>query len=241
MHIKVAAKSLQSCPTLCDPIDGSPPGSPIPGIFQARTLEWVAISFSNAGKWKVKVKSISRTHLCATPWTAAYQAPPSMGFSRQEYWSGVPLHSLTNFLGICISKERKEWLHIPSNPHHSQPFNLTKNSRRTDLNNSCHGGSPARPLVKQLWASFLLQQRRGCFVLESPKFYLRVGEWHRAKAVIGGNSQPKRWTPYFCGVIAILVLGCIQAECGEDNGTPLHLPGKSHGRRGLVGCSPWGH
>ena len=86
-----AAKSLQSCPTLCDPIDGSPPGSPVPGILQARTPEWVAISFSNAGKWKVKVKSLSRVWLLATPWTAAYQAPPSMGFSRQEYWSGVPL------------------------------------------------------------------------------------------------------------------------------------------------------
>ena len=85
-----AAKSLQSCPTLCDPIDGSPPGSPIPGILQARTLEWVAMSFSNAGKWKVKVKSLSRVRLLATPWTAAYQAPLSMGFSRQEYWSGVP-------------------------------------------------------------------------------------------------------------------------------------------------------
>ena len=81
-----AAKSLQSCPTLCDPIDGSPPGSPVPGILQARTLEWVAIAFSNAWKWKVKVKS-------ATPRTAAFQAPPSMGFSRQEYWSGVPLPS----------------------------------------------------------------------------------------------------------------------------------------------------
>ena len=86
-----AAKSLQSCPTLCDPIDGSPPGSPVPGIIQARTLEWVAISFSNAGKWKVKVKSLSRVRLLATPWTAAYQAPPSMGFSKQEYWSGLPL------------------------------------------------------------------------------------------------------------------------------------------------------
>ena len=84
-----AAKSLQSCPTLCDPIDGSPPGSPIPGILQARTLEWVAISFSNA--WKVKVKSLSRVRLLATPWTATYQAPPSMEFSRQEYWSGMPL------------------------------------------------------------------------------------------------------------------------------------------------------
>ena len=86
-----AAKSLQSCLTLCDPIDGSPPGSPIPGILQARTLEWVAISFSNVGKCKVNVKSLSRVRLLATPWTAAYQAPPSMGFSRQEYWSGVPL------------------------------------------------------------------------------------------------------------------------------------------------------
>ena len=85
------AKSLQSCPTLCDPIDGSPPGSPVPGILQARTLEWVAICFSDAWKGKVKVKSLSRVRLLATPWTAAHQAPPSMGFSRQEYWSGVPL------------------------------------------------------------------------------------------------------------------------------------------------------
>jgi len=92
-YAAAAAKSLQSCPTLCDPIDGSPPGSPIPGILQARTLEWVAISFSNAWKWKVKVKSFSHVRLLATPWTAAYQAPPPMGFARQEYWSGVPLPS----------------------------------------------------------------------------------------------------------------------------------------------------
>ena len=139
-----AAKSLQSCLTLCNPIDSSPPGSPIRGILQARKLEWVAISFSNAWKWKVKVKLLSLTRLLATPWTAAhlrdrespvpgilqartlewvaisfsnawkgkvkvkslscvwllvtswtaaYQAPPSMGFSRQEYWSGMPLPS----------------------------------------------------------------------------------------------------------------------------------------------------
>ena len=87
-----AAKSLQLCLTLCDPID-SPPGSSIPGILQARTLEWVAISFSNAWKWKEKVKSLSHVQLLATPWTAAHQAPPSMGFFRQEYWSGVPLPS----------------------------------------------------------------------------------------------------------------------------------------------------
>ena len=88
-----AAKSLQSCPTLYDPIDGSPPGSPVPGILQARTLEWVAIAFSNAWKWKVTGKSLSSVRLLATPWTVAHQAPPSMGFSRQQCWSGVPLPS----------------------------------------------------------------------------------------------------------------------------------------------------
>ena len=93
LYAAAAAKSLQSCPTLWDPIDGSPPGSSVPGILQARTLEWVAISFSNAWKWKVKVKSLSRAQLLATPWTAAYQAPLSMGFSRQEYWTGLPLPS----------------------------------------------------------------------------------------------------------------------------------------------------
>ena len=94
-----SAKSLQSCPTLCDPIDGSPPGSPVPGILQARTLEWVAISFSNAWKWKVKVKSLSRIRPSVTPWTAAHQDPPSMGFSKQKYWSRVPLPSLF----ICLT------------------------------------------------------------------------------------------------------------------------------------------
>ena len=93
MVAAAAAKSLQSCPTLCDPIDSSPPGSPVPGILQARTLEWVAISSFNSWKWKNKVKSLSRVRLLATPWTAPYEALPSMGFSRQEYWSGVPLPS----------------------------------------------------------------------------------------------------------------------------------------------------
>ena len=94
--LAAAAKSLQLCLILCNPIDGSPPGSPIPGILQARTLEWVAISFSNSWKWKVEGKSLSRVWLLATPWTAAYLAPPSMGFSRQEYWNGLPLPSLKN-------------------------------------------------------------------------------------------------------------------------------------------------
>ena len=98
------AKSLQSCPTLCDPRDHSPPGSPVPGILQARTLEWLAISFSNTWKWKVKVKSLSRVRLLETPWTAAYQAPPFMGFARQEYWSGVPLPSPMSYESQAIFK-----------------------------------------------------------------------------------------------------------------------------------------
>ena len=99
------AKSLQSCLTLCDPRDGSPPGSPVPGILQARTLEWVAISFSNAWKWKVKVKSLSRVWLLATPWTAAHQAPPPMGFSRQECWSGVPLPSPYLLIDLLLNNQ----------------------------------------------------------------------------------------------------------------------------------------
>ena len=95
-----AAKSLQSCPTLCNPKDSSLLGTPVPGILQARILEWVAISFSSAWKWKVTVKSLSRARLLATPWTAAHQAPLSMGFSRQEYWSGVPLPSPIQYLAL---------------------------------------------------------------------------------------------------------------------------------------------
>ena len=86
---------------LCVTPDSSPPGCPVPGILQARTLEWVAISFSSAWKWKVKVKSLSRVRLLAAPWTAAYQAPPSMRFSRQEYWSGVPLPSPQSISRQC--------------------------------------------------------------------------------------------------------------------------------------------
>ena len=136
------AKSLQSCLTLCDPIDASPPGSPIPGILQARTLEWVAISFSNAWKWKVKVKSLSRVRLFATPWTAAHQAPPSMEFSRQEYWSGVPLPSpkrkvkvAQSCLTLCDSMDYTvhgilqvrilEWVAFPFSKGSSQPRDRT--------------------------------------------------------------------------------------------------------------------
>ena len=111
--ITAAAKSLQSCLTLCDPIDSSPTGSPVPGILQARTLEWVAISFSNAWKWKAKVKSLSRAWLLAIPWTAAHQAPLSMGFSRQEYWSGVPLPSQWATLSLNIWNFQT-WRFVPS-------------------------------------------------------------------------------------------------------------------------------
>ena len=115
LEAAAAAKSLQSCPTLCDPIDGSPPGSIVPGNLQARTLDWIAISFSNAWKWKVKVKSLTRVQLLVTPWTAAYQAPPSMGFSRQESWSGLPLPSLNprrkyyNSIWAQMSPRAESW------------------------------------------------------------------------------------------------------------------------------------
>ena len=106
-YCTAAAKSLLSCPTLRQPIDGLLQGSSVPGILQVRTLEWVAISFSSAWKWKVKVKSLSHAWLFTTPWTAAHQAPPSMGFSRQEYWSGLPLPS-PNFVQEASKKKKKK-------------------------------------------------------------------------------------------------------------------------------------
>ena len=117
MTAAAAAQLLQSCPTLCNPRDGSLSGSPVPGILQARTLEWVAISFSNAWKWKVKVKALSRVQLLVTSWTAAHQAPPSMGFSRQDYWSGVPLPSpdhlwlryISELIVTCVFYEASVW------------------------------------------------------------------------------------------------------------------------------------
>ena len=123
-----AAKSLQSCPTLCDPIDDSPPGSPVPGVLQARTLEWVAISFSNAWKWRVKVKSLSHVWLLSTPWIAAHQAPPSMGFSRQEYWSGVPLPSpwpaplvFNRYNQMFYLPNVQAWAHLNHVSHYQTP------------------------------------------------------------------------------------------------------------------------
>ena len=100
-----AAKSLQSCPTLCDPIDSSPPGSPIPGILQARTLEWVAISFSNAWKWKNKVKSLSRVQLLETPWTARHCIK---SLKQLTISSRVFEHIFSNYM----IKSRLRWLSI---------------------------------------------------------------------------------------------------------------------------------
>ena len=112
-----AAKLPQSCPTLCDPRDGSPPDSPVPGILQARTLEWGAIAFSSAWKWKVKGKSLSRVRLFTIPRTAAYQAPPSMGFSRQEYWEWGAIAFST-----CIGRQvLYHWHHLGSPRHVHKP------------------------------------------------------------------------------------------------------------------------
>ena len=118
-----ATKLLQLCPTLCDPIDSSSPGSPVPGILQARTLEWVAIAFSNAWKWKVKMKSLSHIRLLATPWTAAYQGPLSMGFSRQEYWSGVSLPFL----------KKKSWIEPIGSWQRPEKCREKEKSRRAKL------------------------------------------------------------------------------------------------------------
>ena len=126
-----AAKSLQLCPTLCDSIDGSPPGSPVPDILQARTLEWVAISFSNAWTWKVKMKSLSRVRLLGTTYTAAYQAPQSMRFTRQEYWGGLPLPShcravLIYWLLLSLEKKAHGDLEGPENQYASFPQTCLK-------------------------------------------------------------------------------------------------------------------
>ena len=111
---------------LCDPMEGSPPGSAVPGVLQARTLEWVAISFSYAWKWKVKVKPLSHVQLLGTPWTAAYQAPLSMGFSSQEYWSGLPLPSpqLVTWGGQRIGVSASTSV-FPMNTHDWSPLGWT--------------------------------------------------------------------------------------------------------------------
>ena len=146
-----AAKSLQSCPTLCSPIDGSPPGSPIPGILQARTLEWVAISFSNAWKWKVKVKLFSRVRLFKTPWAAAYQASQSMGLSRQEYWSGLPLPSPKQRLR---DKENLNSKTISNSSKSVLGFTVS-NVLSTDLSLIVQNISHLKPILSSIWNSYI--------------------------------------------------------------------------------------
>ena len=109
MKVKSESEVTQSCPTLSNPMDCSLPGSSVHGIFQTRVLEWVAIAFSIVRKWKVKVKLLNRVGLVATPWTAAYQAPPSMGFSRQEHWSGSLVQD-KNKIKYTHNMYTQEWL-----------------------------------------------------------------------------------------------------------------------------------
>ena len=182
-----AAKSLQSCLTVCDPIDGSPAGSAIPGILQARTLEWLAISFSNAWKWKVKVKSLSRVWLFVTPWTVDYQAPLSMGFSRQEYWSGVPLpyplqqleylkdqHSSFSIIFLSTPSIYDRSFHlslllfVPS-PHHTYTSTMQLH----------HGSVPTQNHSKYLKVRTNLGQEDFCL----------LGPWHLA-----GTFYPVHYT-----------------------------------------------
>ena len=162
MYAAAAAKSLQSCPNLCSPRDSSPPGSPIPGILQARTLEWVAISFSNAWKWKVKVKSLSRVRLFATAWTAAYQAPPSMGFSRQEYWSGVPsnfrcAHQAHRYMHIMVTMCREGYINeLNCSSDHFTIYVYVVKKSQTGLSDwlSEHTLSPSKRVVKLKYMPF---------------------------------------------------------------------------------------
>ena len=178
-----AAKSLQLCPTLFDPIDGSPPGSPISGILQARTLEWVAISFSNAWKWKVKVKPLSRVWLLVTPWTAAYQALP-MGFSRQEYWSGVPLPSPVSAIQQCKSVVFIHifppwWASLPSPAKRKAlPRSLNWSSRKHMFLQE----APSWPHKQE--SSFKKERCLPC-----PKAWDQRRQWHPTPVLLPGKSH----------------------------------------------------
>ena len=171
MKVKSESEVAQSSPTLCDPMDCSPPGSSVHGIFQARALEWVAISFSNAWRWKVKVKSLSRLRLFATPWTVAYQAPPSMGFSRQEYWSGVPVPSPSH--GFQWEGLRKAdgfslfgplpksvgWL-LGAGPYPLSAFPVARPLRQEHLAEACTSGSR---IPQSLGSLFLISVLEAAF------------------------------------------------------------------------------
>ena len=208
-----AANSLQSCPTLCNPIDGSPQGSAVPGILQARTLELVAISFSNVWKWKVKVKSFSHVRLLATPWTAAHQAPLSMGFSRQEYWSGVPLPS-------------------PCNEHHylsswsisSQGLRWCKNSKAIQVRfvvHQCKKYIYTEVVVRGIWNVICCTCYLVLFGDTSVQFGRR--QWHRTPALLPGKIP---WTEEPSGPQS---MGSLRV--GQDWVTSLSLFTFMHWRR----------
>ena len=153
---------------LWDPIDGSPLGSSVPGILQARILEWVAISSSNAWKWKVKVKSLSRVWLLGTPWTAAHQAPSSMGFSGQEYWSGVPLPSPWN-----ITSNFNLWFQQDLENFFADSFG-TKGFPKTQWKSTCKIDFPLKKHM--IVVLFITQSKFPSFLIN-----LFSLSWHRER------------------------------------------------------------
>ena len=210
-----AAKSLQSCPTLCDPIDGSPPGFPVPGMLQARTLEWVAISFSNAWKWKVKVKSLSRAWLLATPLTADYQASPSMGFSRQEYWSGLPLPSPYWELvpAYLFNQSVNKYFKITSRGYIGLPWWLSskESCRRLAGNMGSNPGSGRSPLeedkasplekAKATYSSILTWRIHG---LVKSWTWLKCLSTHAQRGMLPSNTYFRNPKKYFSGEKVII-------------------------------------
>jgi len=216
------AKSLQSCLTLCDPIDGSPPGSPVPGILQARTLEWVAISFSNAWKWKVKVKSLSCVPLLVTPWTAAYQAPPPMGFSRQEYWSGVPLpspmaHTTTIILSLSPQILWAERSHVCVYTFSFEVMHLALRSHNGHiLNTSCHLFNIKHWLFTFCTAWPRSPPKHSCFMINGSEFFItpQVKKWSCMDVRVG------LWRKLSTEELMLLNCGV-----GEDSWESLGLQG----------------
>ena len=153
-----AAKSFQLCLTLCDPIDSSPPGSPIPGILQARALEWGAISLSNAWKWKVNVKSLSHVRLFATPWTAAHQAPLPRGFPGKS--TGVGCHCLLRTSVQGLAKGRVK----------SAKCNIKTTRLTWDLRGSCSDPPSSRSSSSAREAPDTLSRNQFAFGSIWPKF-----------------------------------------------------------------------